>query len=237
MATGHYCRTRQHEGEFQLLKGADPNKDQSYFLYTVKSAILEHVLFPLGEMLKPEIREIAKKYRLPVYAKKDSTGICFIGKRDFKDFLGQYIKSTPGEFQTIDGKVVGQHDGFPFYTIGQRRGLGIGGAGEAWFVVGKDVERNIVFVEQGAEHPLLFSSHLQADEATWISNRTIPKFPVECTSKIRYRQKDDPCCIEKIDQDMVFVTFSEKQRAVTPRQSIVFYHDEVCLGGGLIVPR
>lgn len=237
LATGHYCRTRIHEGEAQLLKGLDPNKDQSYFLYTVQSDILQHVLFPIGELPKSEVRDIARKHQLPVHSKKDSTGICFIGERNFKEFLGQYISFSPGEFQTTIGQVVGRHDGVPFYTVGQRRGLGIGGPGEAWFVVGKDVDKNIVYVEQGAEHPALYSSDLEANELSWVSAKGAPEQPVECSSKIRYRQDDRPCRIDAIDDGIAYVTFPDKQRAVTPRQSIVFYDGEVCLGGGMIMPK
>lgn len=237
LATGHYCRTRIHHGEAQLLKGIDPNKDQSYFLYTVQSDILKHVMFPIGELPKSEVREIARQHQLPVHSKKDSTGICFIGERNFKQFLGQYISFSPGEFQTTSGQVVGQHDGVPFYTVGQRRGLGIGGPGDAWFVVGKDVEKNIVYVEQGSEHPALFSSDLQANELSWVSEKGAPERPVECSSKIRYRQEDKPCRIDTIHDGIAYVNFPEKQRAVTPRQSIVFYDGEVCLGGGMIMPK
>lgn len=237
LATGHYCRTRIHEDEAQLLKGIDPSKDQSYFLYTVKSDILRHVLFPIGGIPKNEVREIARRYNLPVHSKKDSTGICFIGERNFKEFLGQYITFEPGEFQTIEGKVVGRHDGVPFYTIGQRRGLGIGGAGDAWFVVGKNVEKNIVFVAQGADHPSLYASGLYANELSWVSSKGAPERPITCSSKIRYRQEDKPCWIEAIEEGVAQVKFPEKQRAVTPRQSIVFYDGDVCLGGGMIMPE
>lgn len=234
LATGHYCRTRIYEGEAQLLKGADPDKDQSYFLYMIKSDILQSVLFPIGSLPKKEVREIARRHNLPVHSKKDSTGICFIGERNFKEFLGQYISFAPGEFQTMDGKTVGRHDGVPFYTIGQRRGLGIGGAGDAWFVVGKDVEKNIVFVEQGADHPALYATDLYADELSWVSSKGAPEKTFVCSSKIRYRQKDKPCRITAIEEGIARVEFPEKQRAVTPRQSIVFYDGDVCLGGGMI---
>jgi tRNA-uridine 2-sulfurtransferase len=234
LATGHYCRTRNQDGEAQLLRGVDPQKDQSYFLYTVKSEILSHVLFPIGDMPKSEVREIARRHQIPVHAKKDSTGICFIGERNFKEFLGNYIPYTPGNFETAEGKIVGKHDGYPFYTVGQRRGLGIGGPGEPWFVVGKDVLRNVVIVEQGFDHPSLFSSELFADQLSWVSSRGESTIPRECTSKIRYRQVDMPCRIASIDEGVAHVLFPEKQRAVTPRQSVVFYDGEVCLGGGVI---
>lgn len=230
LATGHYC---QVDGEGNLLKGSDPEKDQSYFLYTVKQAALKKVLFPIGGMLKSQVRKIARENDLPVADKKDSTGICFIGERNFKEFLFQFIEKSPGHFETRQGEVVGKHDGSAFYTIGQRRGLGIGGAGEAWFVVGKDMERNVVIVEQGPEHPALFTSSLTASELTWVVNP--PKTPFSCHSKIRYRQADQKCIIECIEDGVATITFPTPQRAVTPRQSIVFYDDNVCIGGGIII--
>ena len=234
LATGHYCRIGKKNGQTQLLKGADPAKDQSYFLYMVKEQILEKVLFPIGDMIKSDVREIARQHDLPVSEKKDSTGICFIGERKFKDFLGQYIPFQPGNFENTKGEVVGKHDGVSFYTIGQRRGLGIGGPGEAWFVVNKDVERNVVVVEQGENHPSLFSNSLTASDLTWVSSKGAPQLPHTCSSKIRYRQKDQSCTIEEIFGDSAKVTFPSPQRAITPQQSIVFYDGDVCLGGGII---
>lgn len=236
LATGHYCRIHRQDGETQLLRGVDQNKDQSYFLYTVKGDILSNVLFPIGDLPKPEVREIARQYNLPTCAKKDSTGICFIGERNFKKFLSDYIDIIPGKFENSAGDVIGKHDGVPFYTIGQRRGLGIGGPGDAWFVVGKDIERNVVIVEQGTDHPALFSSALTADSLSWVSPKGAPAFPYDCTSKIRYRQTDMPCTITSIEDGVASVTFSDEQRAVTPRQSIVFYDGDICLGGGVIQP-
>jgi tRNA-specific 2-thiouridylase len=235
LATGHYCQIGQNGSESQLLKGSDPNKDQSYFLYTIQGSFLNKILFPIGSMSKNQVRNIARENNLPTAEKKDSTGICFIGKRDFKTFLSQYIPITSGNFETSEGKVVGRHDGFPFYTIGQRRGLGIGGPGEAWYVVGKDVSRNVVIVEQGENHSALFTNQLTAVEISWVSSRGEPPLPFHCTSKIRYRQPDHPCVIRKIDQGQAIVDFPSPQRAVTPRQSIVFYSEKVCLGGGIIV--
>lgn len=234
LATGHYCRTEKTGDETRLLKGVDPNKDQSYFLYMVKSEALEQTLFPIGGMEKAKVREIARKCGIPTAEKKDSTGICFIGKRDFKEFLGDYINYIPGNFETSAGEIVGQHDGVPFYTIGQRRGLGIGGAGDAWFVVGKDAARNVVIVEQGKEHPALYSNELLATDLTWVSPSPPVHFPFRCHAKIRYRQEDTPCIIEGIEEGRARILFPFPQRAVTPRQSIVFYDGEVCLGGGLI---
>lgn len=230
LATGHYCRT---DGA-RLLKGIDPHKDQSYFLYTMQAGILPSILFPVGEMEKSEVRARAKKAGLPNAEKKDSTGICFIGKRDFKPFLHRYLPYQKGEFQTLDGKVVGQHDGIAYYTIGQRKGLGIGGPGDAWFVVKKDVQKNIVYIEQGEDHPALYASELMATEASWVG--TPPTAPFRCKAKVRYRQPDQGCTITQIDGGRLHVLFDTPQRAITPRQAIVFYEGAICLGGALIAP-
>ncbi|HEX2582859.1 MAG TPA: tRNA 2-thiouridine(34) synthase MnmA [Chlamydiales bacterium] len=229
LATGHYCRT---DGEGHLLKGLDPEKDQSYFLHAVTDQALRMTLFPIGHLQKKEVREIARKNGLATAEKKDSTGICFIGKRDFKPFLSQYIGIRSGNFETLSGQVVGQHDGTAFYTIGQRKGMGLGGEGDAWFVVGKDRERNIVFVERGADHPALFCSRLLADGLTWIKES--PTLPFRCTAKIRYRQSDQECEILSIDKGVARIQFDEPQRAATPGQSVVFYQGNFCLGGGII---
>ncbi|MBY0530056.1 MAG: tRNA 2-thiouridine(34) synthase MnmA [Rhabdochlamydiaceae bacterium] len=229
LATGHYCQIDQGK----LLKGRDPNKDQSYFLYTLSKETLGKVLFPVGGIEKSEVRKIAESHQLANAKKKDSTGICFIGKRDFKEFISQYITYSQGNFETLSGKVVGRHDGAAYYTLGQRKGLGIGGPGEAWFVVAKDIERNVVFVEQGEDHPALYKENLTATEMSWISGEA-PPLPFECTAKVRYRQPDQPCVIEAIEQDRIFVRFLTPQRAITPRQAIVFYQNDVCLGGALI---
>lgn len=229
LATGHYCQTdHQH-----LMKGADPNKDQSYFLYTLSATILEKVLFPIGSMEKKQVRAIAMKHGLATAEKKDSTGICFIGERNFKNFLNQYLPFQPGDFETLQGKKIGSHDGCAFYTHGQRKGLNIGGPGEAWYVVGKDVKRNVVYIEQGANHPALFSSSLLASDLTWVSG-TAPTLPCKCKAKIRYRQTDQECTLEKIEEGLALVSFTEPQRAVTPSQSIVFYDGNICIGGGII---
>jgi tRNA-specific 2-thiouridylase len=228
LATGHYA---QHVNG-QLLKGVDPGKDQSYFLYTLKSSILKNVMFPVGGLHKKELREIARKHQLPTSEKKDSTGICFIGKRDFKEFLSKYIQYHPGQFQLPNGKVVGKHDGAAYYTIGQRKGMGLGGPGEPWFVVGKDMPRNIVYVAQGTTHPALYADELWATDLTWVNNP--PLLPYKCQAKIRYRQRDQECVIESIEEGRAHVRFLVPQRAITPRQSIVFYDKDVCLGGGMI---
>ncbi len=184
-------------------------------------------------MEKKAVKALAKKAGLPTAEKKESMGICFIGKRDMKSFLSPYLSYQKGEFQTLEGKVVGHHDGVAYYTIGQRKGLGIGGPGEAWFVVKKDVQKNIVYIEQGKDHPSLYTSELTATDISWVKELP-PSFPFSCTAKIRYRQPDQRCTITKIEEGTLHVTFDEPQRAVTPRQSIVFYQDEVCLGGAMI---
>lgn len=233
LATGHYCRNEMHGNSWQLLKGSDPAKDQSYFLYTIGQRALKHVLFPVGEMIKNDLRKIAHEHDLPTSAKKDSTGICFIGKRDFREFLGSYLAYTPGEFRTLEGKVLGKHEGVAFYTPGQRKGMGIGGAGEAWFVVEKDVPGNIVYLAQGTRHPALFCDTLTATEASWVSG-VAPVLPLRCKSKVRYRQPDQDCVIESMEDGVLNVRFDIPQRAVTSRQSIVFYDGDVCLGGAMI---
>lgn len=234
LATGHYCRIESSAaGSPLLLKGRDPGKDQSYFLYAVPGEALRQALFPIGAILKSEVRAIARVHGLSTSEKKDSTGICFIGERDFKQFLGQYIQYQKGEFQTLEGKVIGIHDGTAFYTPGQRRGLKIGGPGEAWFVVGKDVERNVVFIEQGERHPALYCDALIATELNWISGEP-SGLPLNCHAKVRYRQPDQACTLEKIEGGKAYVSFAIPQRAVTTRQSVVFYQGEHCLGGGII---
>jgi len=230
LATGHYCRIENGK----LLKGVDSSKDQSYFLYTLSSEKLAKVLFPIGDLPKSKVRELARDAGLPTSEKKDSTGICFIGKRDFKPFISRYIAYKKGPMISAEGKKVGSHDGIAFYTIGQRKGLGIGGEGDAWFVYDKDVAKNIVYVAQGENHPVLFKDRLQATDLTWVE--TAPEFPYRCTAKIRYRQVDQPCTLVKMDDGVLDVVFDAPQRAVTPRQSIVFYEGDVCLGGGIIAP-
>lgn len=235
MATGHYCRVGERDGEPVLLKGLDPAKDQSYFLYAMPKEALRRALFPVGELEKQEVRALAERHGLVTAKKRDSTGICFIGKRNFKEFMKQYLHFEKGAFETMEGKVVGEHDGVGYYTIGQRKGLAIGGPGEAWYVVGKDIARNVVLVDQGAEHPSLYSNSLKAEELSWL---TKPKaFPLTCQAKIRYRQEEQDCVVEQKDATQVSVTFPEKQRAVTGRQSIVFYDGALCLGGGKIAAR
>jgi tRNA-specific 2-thiouridylase len=234
LATGHYCRKCETLNPPKLLKGADPNKDQSYFLYTIPSHALQKVLFPVGHLLKSEVRQIAKEFGLATAEKKDSTGICFIGKRDFKDFTSRYLGYKPGKFENLKGDVIGQHDGIAFYTIGQRKGLRIGGPGDAWFVVGKDVERNVVIVEQGEDHPALYKNALIAIELCWVAGHPPFPLPYSCFAKVRYRQPEQPCTIEKIEGGKAYISFKQAQRAITARQSIVFYQGDCCLGGGII---
>jgi tRNA-specific 2-thiouridylase len=226
LATGHYA---QIDKQNRLLKGHDLAKDQSYFLYTLKQEILAKVLFPIGHLEKKQVRKIAEENNLATAKKKDSTGICFIGKRDFRPFLSGYLPYQPGNFETTSGKVVGKHVGAAFYTIGQRKGLEIGGPGEAWFVVDKNIDRNVVFVEQGADHPALYASNLIATEFSWVGS----EIPSRCTAKIRYRQADQTCQVISKDDHLV-VQFDIPQRAITPRQSIVFYDGNICLGGAII---
>ncbi len=191
------------------------------------------VLFPIGHLLKKEVRAIACKYGLFVAGKKDSTGICFIGKRDFKPFLAQYLGYEKGNFETLCGKVVGEHEGAAYYTIGQRKGMGLGGEGKAWYVVGKDMARNTVFVERGADHPSLFASALTASAFTWVADAP-SSYPFRCTAKIRYRQDDRPCTLYAPQRGIAHIVFDEPQRAITPGQAIVFYTEERCLGGAVI---
>lgn len=227
LATGHYCRLDE---EKRLLKGLDPNKDQSYFLSAVPKKAFENVLFPVGELCKQEVRFIAKKLGLATAEKKDSTGICFIGKRNFKHFVSNYLGYEKGPFQRLDGTLVGTHDGAAFYTKGQRKGLGLGGEGEAWYVLGKDIEKNIVFVERGENHPSLFSKGLFTRDLNWFKK---PSFPCKLKARVRYRQQEEPCTLYE-EPGKINVVFDTPQRAVTEGQSVVFYQDTLCLGGGVI---
>jgi tRNA-specific 2-thiouridylase len=236
IATGHYARTDCVDGRHRLLRGHDANKDQSYFLYTLGQEQLAATVFPVGALPKPEVRALAREAGLATHAKKDSTGICFIGERDFRQFLGQYIPAQRGELHTPDGTCVGEHDGAMYYTLGQRNGLGIGGrrgaAGAAWYVVGKDVARNILFVAQGGENAWLQSRRLRASALCWTAGAA-PSESFTCTAKTRYRQHDQRCRVQ-LHGTACTVEFESEQRAVTPGQSIVFYRDEECLGGGII---
>ncbi|WP_373082349.1 tRNA 2-thiouridine(34) synthase MnmA [Zhongshania sp.] len=236
IATGHYTRRRDVNGVSQLLKGLDPNKDQSYFLHAVGSEQLARTLFPVGEIEKPVVRALAEEHGLVTHNKKDSTGICFIGERRFKDFLQQYLPAKPGRIESLDGVDMGQHSGLMYHTIGQRQGLGIGGVKgggeEPWYVVDKDLTRNVLLVAQGGQHPALFKQALQVSEIHWITGQ-VPHFPYACMAKTRYRQADQECEIRAVDGGYE-VHFREAQRAITPGQSVVFYDGDICLGGGVI---
>ena len=237
IATGHYARVKYLNGYFRLLKSKDTNKDQTYFLYALNQHQLSKSWFPLGDLTKPEVRKIAEKAGFSNYTKKDSTGICFIGERKFKEFLGRYLPSQPGEMRTPEGEIVGRHDGLMFHTLGQRQGLGIGGSkngsGEAWYVLGKDLENNRLIVGQGHDHPMLFQKQLIATQLNWISDRPVSS-PFRCMAKTRYRQQEQDCVISQLDEHTCEVVFDEDQRAITPGQSVVFYHGDECLGGGII---
>ncbi|MXP51741.1 MULTISPECIES: tRNA 2-thiouridine(34) synthase MnmA [unclassified Pantoea] len=240
IATGHYVRRADVNGTSQLLRGLDGNKDQSYFLYTLSHEQIAQSLFPVGELEKPEVRRIAEELDLITAKKKDSTGICFIGERKFRDFLGRYLPAQPGEIETVEGEIVGEHQGLMYHTLGQRKGLGIGGRKESnddpWYVVDKDVARNRLVVAQGAEHPRLMSVGLIAQQLDWVDRQTMTA-PLRCTVKTRYRQTDIPCEIIPLDAERIEVRFDEPVAAVTPGQSAVFYLGDVCLGGGIIEQR
>ena len=234
VATGHYARIGYDDnGERVMLRGVDDNKDQTYFLNQLSPEQLERVMFPIGEIVKPRVREIAAEANLATAKKKDSTGICFIGERNFKEFLSQYLPAQPGNMETFEGKVMGKHDGLMYYTLGQRHGLGIGGDGEPWFVVGKDLDRNVLLVGQGFHNDKLYSTSLKAVKTSFSTNRSLPQ-KFECTAKFRYRQTDVPVTVELVGDDQWNVTFSEPTRAITPGQSVVLYDGDVCLGGATI---
>ncbi|HET8898874.1 MAG TPA: tRNA 2-thiouridine(34) synthase MnmA [Rhodanobacteraceae bacterium] len=236
IATGHYARVRQTGNGWQLLRALDGAKDQSYFLHALGQTQLAATRFPLGEMQKPAVRALARDAGLVPHAKKDSTGICFIGERDFHAFLANYIPARQGEMRSPDGQRIGEHDGVMYYTLGQRQGLGIGGratgSGAPWYVVGKDVAANILYVAQGDDGHWLASRRLRASQATWVAGHA-PATSFHCVAKTRYRQPDQACRVE-LDGEQCMVHFEQPQRAVTPGQSVVFYQEEVCLGGAVI---
>ncbi|MBT6264942.1 MAG: tRNA 2-thiouridine(34) synthase MnmA, partial [Halieaceae bacterium] len=236
IATGHYVRRDESGERTALLKGLDPDKDQSYFLHQVGHRELSRSLFPVGDLAKPEVRKIAEQAGLTTARKKDSTGICFIGERRFKDFLQQYLPAQPGVIEDINGQALGEHQGLMYHTIGQRQGLGIGGLADRnaapWYVVEKHVERNVLIVAQGNDHPRLYKHSLHASTLFWISEQA-PAFPLQCTAKVRYRQPDQNCVVTKTASGFL-VEFDVPQRAITPGQSVVFYHNDTCMGGGII---
>jgi tRNA-uridine 2-sulfurtransferase len=237
IATGHYVRKKTKNNIHFLLKGSDSNKDQSYFLYALRQHQIAPSLFPVGDLPKSEVRRLAKIAGFVNHEKKDSTGICFIGERKFKDFLQKYIPAHPGEIETSTGEIVGQHDGLMYYTLGQRQGLGIGGRRNAsdkpWYVIGKDLERNVLKVAQGHHHSELLSTSLTFSHANWIAN--VPTFPLPCFAKTRYRQLETACDVTRLSDDKFAVHFQEPQWAITPGQSVVFYQGDICLGGGIIM--
>lgn len=237
IATGHYARVEESDGVHRLLKGRDPVKDQSYFLHALTQEQLARAIFPLGGLLKSEVRRIARAAGFVNHAKRDSTGICFIGERNFREFLGRYLPAQAGEIRSVDGQLLGRHDGLMFYTLGQRKGLGIGGSadgsGEAWYVVTKVVAENVLVVAQGHDHPSLFSQELVADRFHWITGEAPVRQPYRCRAKTRYRQSDQSCMID-YQEGRCRVRFDQPQRAVTPGQSVVLYDGDVCLGGGVI---
>lgn len=237
IATGHYVRQGIREGRPRLLKGVDSNKDQSYFLHAVPEAAIARTLFPVGELEKPVVRALAEQHDLITAKKKDSTGICFIGERRFRDFLQQYLPAQPGNIETPEGDVIGKHMGLMYYTLGQRQGLGIGGLAnyseDPWYVAAKDLERNVLIVVQGKHHPLLFTNALATEAMDWVAGEP-PAAQGRYTAKTRYRQSDCPCEIHALPDGTVEVVFDDPQWAVTPGQSLVLYDDEICLGGGVI---
>ncbi|HYB51186.1 MAG TPA: tRNA 2-thiouridine(34) synthase MnmA [Burkholderiaceae bacterium] len=242
IATGHYARVHEVEGRWQLLRGLDPNKDQSYFLHRLTQAQLSRTLFPVGHLRKSEVRAIARRIGLPNAGKRDSTGICFIGERPFREFLNRYLPSRPGPIRTPEGRVVGEHVGLSFYTLGQRKGIGVGGqragSGEPWFVARKDLATNTLWIVQGHEHPWLHSTSLHVLDSSWIAG-VPPQVLARYSAKTRYRQIDAPCRLraasagEPVGTKFV-LDFQDPQWAATPGQSAVLYEGELCLGGGII---
>ncbi len=241
IATGHYARLRRLDepggARHELLRGVDPDKDQSYFLHRLNQAQLARSMFPVGHLHKREVREIARRIGLPNAAKKDSTGICFIGERPFREFLNRYLPMRPGPIENEAGEAIGEHVGLAFYTLGQRKGLGVGGrrggSGDAWFVARKDLDRNALVVVQGHDHPWLLSRALAAGQAHWIAGEA-PLDDGRLGAKTRYRQRDARCALRVVSPSGFELAFDEPQWAVTPGQSAVLYRDEVCLGGGII---
>jgi tRNA-specific 2-thiouridylase len=246
IATGHYVQRRVTDGHWTMVRGLDNNKDQSYFLYTLDEKQLAHTLFPVGDIEKPQVRAIAEKAGLVTHNKKDSTGICFIGERKFKDFLGQYLPAQPGIIESAEGEAVGHHDGLMYHTLGQRKGLricGLANAGEEpWYVVEKDLLRNVLIVGQGHNHPRLFSKGLIANQLHWVDRKDLSE-PIKCTVKTRYRQDDVACTVTPLthstketedNSPQYQIDFDEPQSSVTPGQSVVFYQGDICLGGGII---
>ncbi len=235
IAMGHYARVQEKDGDYLLLRGVDINKDQSYFLSRIGQKALSKTLFPIGELNKKEVREIAEKHNLYTAKKKDSTGICFIGERDFDVFLDKYLLSEEGDIIDVDGGVIGRHTGLIHYTLGQRKGIGIGGVGtgEPWFVAGKSLKKNQLFVAQGENHPSLLSVSLEAEDPSWISG-VAPEMPLRCTAKFRYRQADIPVTVSMLDSGSIKIVYDSPVKAVTPGQAAVLYDGDICLGSAII---
>ncbi|WP_160679470.1 tRNA 2-thiouridine(34) synthase MnmA [Clostridium sp. C8-1-8] len=233
IAMGHYAQVDCKDGEYRLLRGKDSNKDQTYFLCELNQFQLSKSMFPIGHLEKSRVREIAAEYGLSTANKKDSTGVCFIGERNFDKFLDNYLPAKKGKILTLDGELKGEHFGLMHYTLGQRKGLGIGGEGEPWFVAEKDLINNILYVAQGEKNPKLYSYGLVATEMNWISDKEMSQ-KFKCTAKFRYRQKDQSVTVHLKEENSCIVEFDEPQKAITPGQVVVFYDGEVCLGGGII---
>lgn len=238
VATGHYARVIDEGGIYKLLRGVDSNKDQTYFLNALNQTQLSKAMFPIGHLPKPEVRRIAEEAGLYTAKKKDSTGVCFIGERNFREFLSHYLPAKSGEMiDIVTGEVKGRHDGLMYYTLGQRQGLGIGGSGngEPWFVAEKDLDLNILYVVQGEKHPSLYSTGLIASDINWIAGADhMPADTFKCAAKFRYRQADQDVTVSKREDGTLYVQFDQPQKAITPGQAVVFYDGEVCLGGGII---
>ena len=238
LVTGHFANIDCVDGEYRLLRAADENKDQTYFLYMINQRALSKAMFPVGNLTKAQIRQLARDNGIPVSEKKDSTGVCFIGERNFREFLSHYLPAQPGDMVTVDGQKVGRHIGLMYYTLGQRRGLGIGGSGDGrrWFVVKKDLENNVLVVQQGEDSPLLYTHEAEGDQLTWLAGHPPIQdgVPLDCQVRLRHRQPLQACRLT-LEGDTAHMTFPEAQRAVTPGQSAVFYQGQVCLGGAIVM--
>lgn len=235
IAMGHYAQVEERNGEYYLLRGKDNNKDQSYFLSRIGQRALSKTIFPIGNIEKPRVRELAQENKLYTALKKDSTGICFIGERNFDEFLDKYLLASEGDFIDVDGNKVGRHSGLIHYTLGQRKGIGIGGVGtgEPWFVVGKNLKKNIIYVAQGEKHPALYSTSLIGEDPSWILER-MPTMPIKCTAKFRYRQSDIPVTVNILEDGNLHIVYDAPVKAVTPGQVAVLYQGEICLGSSII---
>ena len=235
IAMGHYAQVKEKDGDFLLLRGKDNNKDQSYFLSRIDQKALSRTLFPIGHLNKTEVRKIAEKHNLHTAKKKDSTGICFIGERDFDEFLDKYLLATEGNMIDVEGNIMGKHTGLIHYTLGQRRGIGLGGVGtgQPWFVAGKNLKKNILYVAQGENNPALYSTSLIGESPSWIVEKA-PEMPFKCTAKFRYRQEDIPVTVDILDSGDLHIIYDQPVKAVTPGQAAVLYQDEICLGSSII---